>query len=161
MRNTAYFQQANNMSTMMQTTKEERDMILNEVKDSKHKILRAMEMSDKTNVSVIDQRDDDSTPIYSNQFINRASDDTVQLDILKLLKEMRDDNNESRKRRRRNPRNDNTNNNDNNNDNKTMVETPVTTITVTTMEIETIATGIATMILTRTTTMVLQGLFTM
>ena len=48
----------------MQTMKEERNMILNEVKDSKHKILRAMEMSDKTNASAIDQRDDDNTPIH-------------------------------------------------------------------------------------------------
>ena len=34
MRNTSYFQQASNISTMMQTMKEERDLILTEVKES-------------------------------------------------------------------------------------------------------------------------------
>ena len=45
MRNTSYFQQANNMSTMMQAMKEERDLILTEVKESEYNILRAMETS--------------------------------------------------------------------------------------------------------------------
>ena len=40
MRNNSYYQQANSMSTMMQTMKEERDLILHEVKDSEYKILR-------------------------------------------------------------------------------------------------------------------------
>ena len=76
-----------------------------------------MEMSDKTNASKIDQRDDENTPIHSNQSINTASNDTIQLEILKLLREMRDDNNESRKRSKKNSGKENNNDNVNNNKN--------------------------------------------
>ena len=113
MRNTAYFQQANNMATMMKSMKEERELILNEVKDSEYKILRAMEMSERTHTSEIDQKDDDDTQIHSNQSINATSSDTIQLEILKLLKEMRDDNNESKKRNKRNSGKENNSNKNN------------------------------------------------
>ena len=77
-----------------------------------------METSVKTGEPAIDQRDDEDT--RSNQAINQTSSDTVQLEILKLLKEMRDDNVQLSKKRKKNPRyddkeyndyNDNENNN--------------------------------------------------
>ena len=98
---------------MMKSMKEERELILNEVKDSEYKILRAMEMSERTNTSEIDQRDDDDTQIHLNQSINATSSDTIQLEILKLLREMRDDNNESKKRNKRSSGKENNGNKNN------------------------------------------------
>ena len=73
-----------------------------------------METSEKTSATAIDQRDDNNTPNRSNQAINRTSNDTVQLEILTLLKETRDENIQLRKKRKKNPRYDNDNNNGNN-----------------------------------------------
>ena len=48
MRNTSYFQQANNMLTVIQTMEEEREQILTEVKDSEYKILLATVLKSPT-----------------------------------------------------------------------------------------------------------------
>ena len=117
MRNTSYFQQANSMSTMMQTMKEERDLILHEVKDSEYKILRAMETSENKGENIVNHRDDNNTPPRSNQAINQTSNDTVQLEILKLLREMRDDNNSNRNSNNNNNNGRNSNNNNGRNGN--------------------------------------------
>ena len=102
---------------MMQTMKEEKYLILAKVKELECKILRGMETSENRYAPPVEQRDDNSTPTHSNQSINKTSNDTVQLKILKLLKEMREENSELRKRRKKNPKNNdyNSNNNPNNN----------------------------------------------
>ena len=51
MRNTVLFQQANALSSVMEKMQEERELILNEVKDSENKILRAMQVSEINGVS--------------------------------------------------------------------------------------------------------------
>jgi len=116
MRNSAYFQQANALSSVMKQFEEERALILAEVKDSEYKILQAMQVSDNNSSS--DDRDDDNTPRHSNQSANSASSDAIQLEILKLLREMRDDNNNNHRganKRNRSNRSNNNNNNSNNN----------------------------------------------
>ena len=49
-----------------------------------------MQISDNSTLS--EDRDDVSTPCHPNQSANSVSSDAIQLEILKLLKEMRDDN---------------------------------------------------------------------
>ena len=46
MRNKAFFQQVNALTLVMEKLKEERELILNEVKDSENKILRAMQVTE-------------------------------------------------------------------------------------------------------------------
>ena len=84
--NTAYSQQANALSTAVQIMKEEREQILTEVKDFKHKILCAMQLSKNSAATQNNERDDESTTRHSNQTMNSASSDAVQLKILKVLK---------------------------------------------------------------------------
>jgi len=118
MRNAAYFQQANALSSVLKQFDEERALILTEMKDSYCRILQAMQVSDNNSLS--DDRDEDNTPRHSNQSVNSASGDAIQLEILKLLKEMRDNNNNNHRganKRNRSNRNNNNNNNSNNNHN--------------------------------------------
>ena len=96
MRNTSYFQQANNLSTVIQTMKEEREQILTEVKDSEYKILQAIQLSANSGDIRSDDRDYEDTP-RRNQSMNNTTGDAVQLEILKLLREMRDENRKSNK----------------------------------------------------------------
>ena len=87
------------------------------IKDSEYKILRAMETSENKGENTINQRDDNDTTPRSNQAINRTSNDTVQLEILKLLREMRDDNNSNRNSNNNSNNGRNSNNNSGRNSN--------------------------------------------
>ena len=76
--------------------KEEREQVLTEVKDSEYKILCSLKLSENSAATQNNDRDDESATRHSNQTMNSASSDAVQLDILFFLKEMKEDNNNSR-----------------------------------------------------------------
>ena len=84
MRNTAFFQQENALTSIMEKLKEERELILNKVKDSENKILRAMQVTEN---ETSDNRDDMSKTRQENQSVNSTLSDRTQLEILQLLKE--------------------------------------------------------------------------
>ena len=94
---------------------EERELILTEVKDSEYKIFQAMQVSDNSTSSK--DKDDVRKPCHSNQSVNIASSDAIQLEIIKLLKETRDDNSRENNKRSRFNKNNSNNNNFNNNKN--------------------------------------------
>ena len=75
MRNTAYIQQANTLSSVMEKMKKELELILTEVKDLEYKIIQAMQVRDNNTSSK--DRDDVSTPCRSNQSANSASSDAI------------------------------------------------------------------------------------
>ena len=115
MRNAAYFQQANALTSVMEKMKEERTLILDEVKDSEQKILQAMQLSEDASS---ENRDDDNSTSHQIQSMNSASSDVIQLEILKLLKEMKNNNNNNNNNRGSNKRNRGNNNSDNRNRNQ-------------------------------------------
>ena len=155
MRNTAYFQQANALSSVMEKIKEERELTLTEVKDSEYKIIQAMQVSD--NITSPEDRDDISTPCYSIQSANSALSDSIQLEILKSLKEMRDKNFRGNNKRSCFNRNNNNNSNFNNNKKTTTIrEEVITTIVTTTTTIITSTTKTTTTTIIETTTTIIK-----
>ena len=77
--NTAIFQQANALTSVMEKLKEEQELILYEVKDSKKKIIRAMQVTENNSS---EDRDDMSRTRQDNQLANSTSSDRIQLEIL-------------------------------------------------------------------------------
>ena len=67
------------------------------MKDSENKILRNMQVTENESS---EDRDDTSTIRQDNQSANSTPSDRIQLEILQLLKELKNDNNNSRKRNR-------------------------------------------------------------
>ena len=119
MKNTAYFQNANAMTSVLETIKQERVEMIQEVKNTEEKIMRAMQMTQEHFEQNQEQRDDvDETPTPA-QKVNSATTDVVQLEILKLLKEMREENKNLKKNQNNSNKYDknNTNNNQNNRNN--------------------------------------------
>ena len=123
MRNTAYFQQANAITTVLESMKQERLEMIQEVKNSETKIMRAMQMTQDHFVQISEQGDNVEIKEEPMQKANSVSTDMVQLEILKLLKEMKEENKKTWKKNKNsnqnnNNNNANTNNNKNNNRNQ-------------------------------------------
>ena len=85
MRNTAFFQQINALSSVMEKLKEEKELIIKEVKESETKILRAMQISEN---NTSEERDDVSSTRQDNQSVNSTTIDAIQLEILQLLTDL-------------------------------------------------------------------------
>ena len=74
-----------------------------------------MEENEGMTKNNINQKVENNTMTHQNQSINRISSETIQLEILKLLKELRDDRKDFSKRRRKTTSYDNHNSNVNDN----------------------------------------------
>ena len=125
MRNTAYFQQANGITSVIETMKQERINMIQEVKSSEMNIMKVMEMNIMKVMQMTqdhfdqkgEQRDDIKRTFTPTQKANSATTDVIQLGILKLLKEMRQDNKTFKKTNNNNSDDKNNNNNNKNNTN--------------------------------------------
>ena len=85
MRNTVYFQQANAVTSVLETIKQERAEMIQEVKNTEPKIMRAMQMTQEHFEHNREQRDDVEDASPSTQRANSTATDVVQLEILKLF----------------------------------------------------------------------------
>ena len=71
--------------------------MIQEVKNTETKIMRAMQMTQNHFGKNREQRDDVEETSPLTQKVNSATTDVVKLEILKLLKELRDDNTKLKK----------------------------------------------------------------
>ena len=110
---TTYFQQVNAITSVLENIKQERINMIQEMNSSEMNIMRAIQMTQDHLEQEGDQRDDIEQTSTPTQKENSVTTDVVQLEILKLLKETREDNKifKKKNKNKNNPNDKNKNNN--------------------------------------------------